>query len=242
MAKDLENTMINNNVHILTEINAETTHGLIAQLTQWMDDLDKKVGDLFYQEKQITPVAGSSLRIINVQKATDKIYSPYETIPDHIPVLNVYINSGGGKAYWMQSLLSMFHMTTALHGTIIRTYNIARACSCASMIAVSGTKGYRYMSEGAFNGIHFGSVKSEVNHSDEIELSKKRADDWKKSTMKIYMDNTKLTEKELKKYYNTEGSGTLYAKECLEKGICDWVSTYDKRFVNNVNDLIQKQR
>ena len=39
MAQILENTMSNNNVYILTNINPETTNDLIAQLSLWVDKL-----------------------------------------------------------------------------------------------------------------------------------------------------------------------------------------------------------
>ena len=145
MAKDLENTMVGNNVYILTDINAETTNGLIVQLTQWVNNMPfAKRDDLFYKEQKI-----------QAKEAQNKIYSPYDEIPDCIPTLNVWINSGGGKTFLMQSLLSMFHLASACHGVIIKTYNLARACSSSSIIAISGTKGYRFMAEDAYNGINF---------------------------------------------------------------------------------------
>ena len=218
MAKDLENTMLDNNIFILTDINQETTNDLIMRLTKWMNKL---------QPYNAVP---------------DKIYTPYETIPDNIPVLNVYINSGGGKTFLMQSILNLFNLASARYGTIIRTYNIARACSSASLIAVSGTKGYRYMSENTFNAIHFGSLNSSVNHLDEIKLSQKYASNWCNQSMQIYLNNTKLSKPELTRYYKTEGLGTLYAPQCLEKGLCDWIITHDGRFVNNIADLKVNQK
>ena len=32
------------------------------------------------------------------------------------------------------------------------------------------------------------------------------------------------------------------AKQCLEKGLCDWIITNDGRFINDVKDLKTKQR
>jgi len=213
---DLTNTMTNNNIYILTTINAETTNQLIGQLSAWVDKLS------FKNYKQ-------------------KIYSPYEKIPIDIPILNVYINSNGGKINIMQSLLTLFNMASA-HGTIIKTYNLAHADSSASMIAVSGTHGYRYMAENAYNYIHFGSFSSTTSHTDEIKILTKGIKIFEKTTQTIYLNNTKLTQKELTKYYNTEGAGQLYAKECLTKGICDWIITNDGRFINNVSDLKSNQR
>ena len=213
MAKDLENTMVGNNVYLLTEINQETTNGLIIQLTQWVN----------------------SLPIIK-QNKPKKIYTPYEEIPNDIPVLNVWINCWGGKSGLRQSMSTLFDIASA-HGTIIKTYNLREASSSASIIAVSGTKGYRYMSEHAFNMIHFGSISQSVKHPNEIEyvtaFLKRHGDE----TFDMYTKHTKLTEKELDKFQNQEGSGLLNPEQCLHKGLCDWIITDDGRFVNNIKDI-----
>ena len=242
MAKDLENTMVDNNVYILTGIDAETTNGLIIQLTQWVNKIPfVKKGDLFYKEQKIIPAKDSSVRIITAKEAQNKIYGPHEEIPEHIPTLNVWINSNGGNQFQLLSMLSIFNIASA-KGTIIRTYNIGHADSSASMIAISGTHGYRFMAEDAFNMIHYGLSRGSINHPNEVEGVMQ---DFARSinvTSGIYTTKTNLSKKELSKYQNIEGSGRLNSMQCLEKGICDWVITNDGRFVNNVNELKQNQR
>ena len=39
MAKEIENTMVDNNVYLFTDINQQTTNDLIAKLSQWVDKL-----------------------------------------------------------------------------------------------------------------------------------------------------------------------------------------------------------
>ena len=216
MAKDLENYMTGNNVYILTDLVSEATNGLIAQLAQWVDKLELK-------------------------KQPEKIYSPYEVIPQDVNILNVWINSSGGTQALMLALSNMFNIASA-KGTIIRTYNIARANSSASMLAVSGTKGYRFMYQDADNLIHYGCSRSTLNHPCELEYIVK---DLKKAiniTRNVYLEKTNLTKKEISKFYNIEGSGRLNAIQCLDKGLCDWIITNDGRFVNNVAELKNKQR
>ena len=242
MAKDLENTMVGNDVYILTNINAETTNGLIIQLTQWVNNISfVKKGDLFYKEQNIKTGEDSNIRIINAKEATNKIYGPNEEIPKHIPTLNVWINSCGGNQSILLSILNVFNIASA-KGTIIRTYNIGHADSSASMIAVSGTKGYRFMGEDAYNMIHYGLSNGSINHPNEVESVMQ---DFKRAinvTSEIYANRTNLTKTEILNYQNIEGSGRLNSAQCLEKGLCDWVITNDGRFVNNVNELKQKQR
>lgn len=215
-----ENTMNGNNVYLLTQINPETTNGLVMQLTQWVNAL---------------PIAKKT-----VNKHT-KIYTPYEVIPDNIPVLNVWINSCGGSFLQTAALLNMFHIASA-RGAIVQTYNIGRAASCASMIAVSGTKGYRYMGQDNFNLIHYGNTRIEINHPEEIVFKFKDFDKHLNDMYNIYQTNTKLTKEQINNYLKTEDEGQLFADDCLTYGVCDWVITNDGRFVNNVAELKTKQR
>lgn len=240
MAKDLENTMVGNNVYILTVITNETTNGLLMQLTQWVDKLPLKNNLIVPQKPDEKDITDDTVYIIGKDNSY-KSYTPYEAVPNNIPVLNVWINSGGGKILVMQSILTLFNMASA-KGTIIKTYNIASASSSASMIAISGTPGYRYMAENAYNYIHFGRYSADTAHTDEIDILTNNLKIFDKTTRLMYLNNTKLTNKELTRYYNTEGAGRLYADQCLQKGLCDWVITNDGRFVNNVNELKSKQR
>lgn len=215
MAKDLENTMVDNNIYLLTQITPESTNGLIMQLTRWVNAL---------------PIIKPS------ENSKWKIYPPYEAVPNETPVLNAWINSGGGNVIQTKSILNMFHMASA-RGAIIKTYNIGRASSCASMIAVSGTHGYRYMGESSYNMIHYGNSRYEINHPEEREYCIQDNNIHLNNMYNEYKRNTKLTDKELEEYFKIEGSGQLYATQCLDKGLCDWVITNDGRFVNSVSEL-----
>ena len=73
------------------------------------------------------------------------------------------------------------------------------------------------MAEDAYNTIHFGNIGSNINHINEIELSKKYMKNWYTKTQNLYLRTTNLTKKELNKYYNVEQSGFLTAEQCLEK-------------------------
>ena len=98
------------------------------------------------------------------------------------------------------------------------------------------------MAENAYNYIHFGRYSADTTHTDEIDILTNDLKTFDKTTRYMYLNNTKLTNKELTKYYNTEGAGKLYADQCLQKGLCDWVITNDGRFVNNASELKSKQR
>jgi ATP-dependent protease ClpP protease subunit len=238
----MENSMKDNNVFLTVQLNPETTNGVIRDMTTWLNNIPfVKKGNMFYKREALADIDNPDKAIFSSIAATDKIYTPYEEIPKHIPVLNVYINCSGGDALQLKSILSMFHMASA-RGVIIRTYNIGRASSSASMIAISGTHGYRIMDEYAFNLIHYGTSKSTIERENEVEFALKDLETYHAQTRDIYLSNTKLTNKELTKYYNFEGSGQLFAKECLQKGLCDWIATKDGRFINNIKELQSRQK
>lgn len=233
MAKDLENTMINNNLYIMTTINSETTMDALIKLTQWVDALPICKKNAIVKPKKITD---DTVYVIGA-----KIFSPYEAIPSNSPVLNVYINCNGGTCMMTDSILTLFNIASS-KGTIIKTYNLNVAGSSASRIAVSGTKGYRYMAQNAYNFIHYGDVSVNVNRASDLEYLQKRPQRHLDLLKQTYVDNTKLTDKEINTFLSIENSGLLSAKECLEKGLCDWVITNDGRFINEIKDIKTRQR
>jgi ATP-dependent protease ClpP protease subunit len=124
-------------------------------------------------------------------------------------------------------------------GSIIRTYNMSYASSNAGIIAISGSKGYRYMGSHAYNLIHFGKFTSTSTSPYELEQSHTNMKYDIREYKDLYLKNTNLSEEEIDSYFNHEGSGKLYAKDCLAKGLCDYVIT-PRGWTNNVEDLIKQ--
>jgi len=216
MANELKNTMIGNNIYILTNICAESCSDIIVNLSNWVQKnfgSDKKL--------EFTP---------DEDKAP-----PYSAI-----MLNVYISSRGGDTDIARAIINLFNIAKA-QNNIVRTYNLSRADSSASMIAVSGTHGYRYMAHDATNLIHYGKYSLRTDRYDEQKYTMNYLDRENKYTKNVYLDNTKLNSKDLDKFFSTEGAGELTATQCLSKGVCDWVIT-PNGWVNNVKDLQQKTR
>jgi ATP-dependent protease ClpP protease subunit len=97
------------------------------------------------------------------------------------------------------------------------------------------------MAHDAYNFIHFGNHPLTIKHENELNYSVANEKKQNKLLHDIYLTNTKLTKKELSKFFNCENSGKLYAEQCLTKGLCDWVIT-PKGWINNVKDLQQSVR
>lgn len=189
------------NVQIFDELKMETCGEMVAHLNQIIAQLPTK------------PVFDTST----------KIESPYDISPDTF-VFDVAIDSGGGHFVAYKAIASMFALAKA-KGAIIRTNNIGQACSCASMLAIQGTPGYRIMSEFAYNMIHYGNSSANGNREFELETAARNKVKDRAQMYSVYERYTKLTEKEMDKFKAIESSGVLFANTCLVKHICDWILT-----------------
>ena len=211
--KTQENMMQDNMIFMCTEITEETTNKMTAKLIEWVNKLKPAKAEI-------------------LAKNTATIISPYNEWPENQPVLEVYLQTPGGMISVAKSIMSLFKMARA-KGTIIKTINLSAAASCGSLLAVSGTKGYRYMAEDAYNLIHYGSRGGSSTRDGEAERVLQKNNEITNSLKKIYLDNTQLSLKEINKYFTFEDTGRLNAKACLEKGICDFVITSDGQYINN---------
>ena len=87
------------------------------------------------------------------------------------------------------------------------------------------------MYDTAYNYIHFGKTTLTIEREDEEEIATQNAKINRDQVREIYQACTKLTQREIKKFTSLEGSGELFATECLEKHLCDWILTYDGRLI-----------
>ena len=199
------------NVQIFTEMTMETCSEMVGNLNQIIAQLPTR------------PVFDTST----------KIESPYDISPDTF-VFDVAIDSTGGHFVAYKAISSMFALAKS-KGAIIRTHNIAEAASCASMLAIQGTPGFRIMSEFAYNFIHYGNSSANGKREFELETATRNKVKDRAQVLSVYERYTKLTEKEMDKFKTVESAGTLFANQCLAKHICDWILT-------NSGELIGRKR
>lgn len=195
-------------VFILGSIEGPTTAELIGNLSALVDELPWN------------PVFDSAL--VDVQ-------NPYAFSMQNQPIIDVYINSGGGHLSPTKSIMTLLNLARA-KGAIIRTTNMGLAASSASLIAIMGTPKFRIMHEQAYNTIHYGKSTYSIDKADEINRAKKYETELRKNFNAPYLKYTKVTEAELKKFQQTE-YGHLNAQKCLGRNICDWILTTDGRFI-----------
>lgn len=100
------------------------------------------------------------------------IPNPY-SLPKNAPqVIDICIDSPGGQLSVNKSIMSLLNLARA-KDAIIRTFITGNASSCASLIAVQGTPGFRIMYEQSYNLIHYGRSVYSVTKPIEIDKAAK---------------------------------------------------------------------
>ncbi len=204
------NYVAGDKVFILGTIDRESTAELIGNLSNMVDNLSWS-SEYNPSQKHITHPYNIDIEYI------------------HNPIIDVYINSDGGKLQSTKSIMALLNLARA-KGAIIRTTVTGYACSCASLIAVQGTPGFRVMYEQAFNLIHYGTSRLFVDRAGAAEEAAAQEKIERDTFNAPYLKCTNLTARELKKLQQTE-HGAMFANECLKKNICDWILTTDGKFI-----------
>lgn len=215
----MENTIINhsgrpnyvsgNKVFLLSDIDTTSVNELIGNLSNMVDNLPW----------------------CKVYSSHTKITNPYKFNRSELknPIIDVYINSGGGKLSEAKSIMTLLNLARA-KGAIIRTTVMGRASSSASLIAIQGTPNFRIMYEQAYNMIHYGKSTLQIDRIMEVEKAAQYEKEMRESFKSPYLQYTDLTPAELTELQRTE-YGYINAKECLNKKMCDWILTTDGHFI-----------
>lgn len=132
-------------------------------------------------------------------------------------MIPIYINSWGGEADKLESILSLLSIANR-NGIKIVTYNIGVAYSCGSMLAAAGD--YRFMSKSARNMMHLGEIGSLSRTYEQLKRNSRDVKDFFDETVRFYRDHSKMTEKKIREILNDD-MYWMGAKECLRLGLCD---------------------
>ena len=205
-----KNYISGNKIFILGRIDSTSCNELIGNLSNLVDTMDW------------VPLYELNLK---------NLPNPYLFRPDpsQIPIIDVYLDSQGGSISTTKSIMALLNLARN-KGAIIRTMVMGMAASCASIIAVQGTPGFRTMYEQSYNLIHYGSAIYDVDKPTEIDKAAKYEKEMRKNFFAPYLQYTSLTQNELDELQKTEYS-MLSARNCLQKGICDWILTTNGKFI-----------
>lgn len=129
------------------------------------------------------------------------------------------INSNGGNAYILFALLNSINFAKS-KSIIVETY-CHYAASCASLLAICGTKKYRYISSLSVHYIHQGSNETGRVYThkqlDRRNESIKRDFDILK---KLYLDNSTYSKDELDEIFSDDHY-EIYSQDIIKYGLAD---------------------
>lgn len=174
----------------------------------------------------------NELRPVSNKMTLAEIQNPYNITSKSI--IDIFIDSPGGDIYTMNTIMTFLNIARS-KGAIIRTTVTGQAASCASMIAVQGTPGFRIMYNFSYHYIHYGNSNIGVSAIGEIDLAAQNEKELRQKQKDIYKQFTKLSVIETLQCMQSEHH--IYsAEKCLEKNLCDWVLLNDGTFINRFNN------
>jgi len=131
--------------------------------------------------------------------------------------MHIYINSCGGDAYELFSLLSILDVARQ-KGITIYTHVIGVAYSAGSILAVYGD--HRTMSRYSDHLLHLGCAGAEFSTFEQLKREAENNVKHFNKILRIYSEHTKIPKKRLAEMLKDD---KLYldAEQCLKYGICD---------------------
>ena len=192
------NYVSGNNVFILDDFRSSTTNEMIGDLSDLVMKLEPR----------------------DEYKGNIKLKSPYDIDTSKYNVIDVFINSNGGDVTILNSISILLGIAKS-KGAIIRTTVCGKAYSCGSALAIIGTPGFRIMYANAYHLVHFGSQTRTAKQESEIESIANNMKEHHTNWNNLYLNNTKISQKELKKLMSKDSFVT--ANDALKHSFCDWI-------------------
>ena len=133
------------------------------------------------------------------------------------PEIHIYVNSCGGSAYELFSMLAVLE-DAKRRGIKIITHIIGVAYSAGSLLAVIGD--HRIMSRYSDHLLHLGSVGTAFSTLEQLKRETENNIKHFDKILNIYTKHTKIPRKKLCEMLKDD---KLYldARQCLEYGLCD---------------------
>lgn len=115
--------------------------------------------------------------------------------------ITFYINSRGGYSSELQNLLALIDIAKQ-KGIKIKTVILGEASSCASLLAIHGD--HRAIYKNGFHYMHLGEVYGSVRTFKQLDRSFNYTTFHFNNIIKMYVDNTKLSESEVREMLNDD--------------------------------------
>lgn len=198
MSQNQSNYVLGSSVFILDDFKSSTTNEMIGDLSELVMNLEPR-------DKYTLNTA---------------LKSPYEIDTQKYNVIDVFINSNGGNVDILNSITTLLGIAKSKNA-IIRTTVCSKAYSCGSALAIIGTPGFRIMYSNAYHLIHFGSMCRTAKLESEIESVANNMKENHVNWNNLYLNNTKISQKELKKLMTKDSF--ISANQALKLSFCDWI-------------------
>lgn len=138
------------------------------------------------------------------------------------PSIEIIIDSNGGNGNTLMHLVDLVE-TAKKNGITVKTIVRNRAYSSGSMLAITGSKGHRYIAPAAEHLIHYGSVNGWYNHTPtQLDRESKFFKRWFATLVdhyKKYADVPDLEE------HIKDDNFFIDAKSSIKWGLADKLST-----------------
>lgn len=159
--------------------------------------------------------------ITDVIPEIDKILAGSANLAPNLKRLTFNINSVGGEVPQLSALLTTIDFARQ-NGFQIATYVLGQACSCASMLAMYGDKGLRFIGRTSSHLVHHFSHGCVISTREEIERTYANHKGMDEIIKQLYLSNTKLSSKQYDEFVSCDWK-TLYAKDCVKYGLADHI-------------------
>jgi len=133
---------------------------------------------------------------------------------DHI---TIYINSNGGNTTVLFPLYDLIKSTSK----IIKTIVIGKAYSAGAMLLLAGSYGHRFALKNSEILLH--EVAAELPYSKNSQISEfsKNIDSINKTLKQMVKSHSKMSDKEIEMYFNSNKDVFITSQQALKYGIID---------------------
>lgn len=131
--------------------------------------------------------------------------------------IDLYINSFGGYRHLVFQLISLVE-TAKRNGIVVRTIVPDIAYSAGSILAVTGTKGERYIERTAEHLIHYGITGSSETTPEQLERNYIQKNEGFKKIKRHYENHSNVPDLDA---LMSDDSAFISAAKCLKWGLAD---------------------
>ena len=133
--------------------------------------------------------------------------------------IDLYINSFGGYKHLAFQLISLVE-NAKREDVIVRTIVPDVAYSAGSMLAITGTPGYRFIEKNAEHLIHYGITGSMETTPEQLERNNRQKQGNFKKILNHYKGYTDIPWEELDRLMNDD-SAFIPSAKCIKWGMAD---------------------